>query len=810
MENSQQPIVFLGTITAARGTDVSENTLDLLAIKEDGEIQCFDGDSLEEKWTSPSSALGRDSATSITNSKVEFAHITNAHAASQGILKGRQDVFALFTQEISEEGFNPEILVIITKSSEVPLVRTLHIVSLPRRSAANLNSLKHSVEPLLSANLPSQDAALLTNKTSFSIQPSMGIIQQLTGNVLHTFDLSDTLPKEQSKLKCVGAQSFLRISSTSIMVSSEKSITVYNPRYHSVLAKVDFAVAATTESLKRKRDADEGTNGTTHYSCNFVAYFPKLGAAVAILDHNLVSVQVEGQQDRHGKPRATGLLTDSLGGSTKEQLRPGRSGKAKTKDNKLAGLKSMPTYAPGSIGAPDAAWAEQISEVESVLLEGNASQFDELISVKIGLKGDKDVAQVNGISPNTNRNKGNRPPQSSSDVDPRWIFYTLSKIFTLSEEDSGEQQLSISFYPPTVFTWLLRAGNVTVTNIEKALGATSFSTIKSVPAGELVNALVEMDPDMDLLLGLLTKTSLSAPELLHAIRKLMDSLGLFGDEASTKHALLTNGEELVADADDIEEQVKALEADAEKALELAEYQLGPGSGVRGEALSLALSKLYTHDDTVRALQTTFQTHEIVSLIYLLRFELARGAWTSRYLDDGEQSDIIDERADIPDNAIILISSLLTNCVDAIGAGGWLSGDARLVNGDPFEAEELIASLKLEVSAALEGIEEAEYLKGLTSEMIRYGDSVLKALPYNPKHNAQDSSSETPAQKRRKPVVLPSVNGDDKILPLGLKAEQLISKFRVGAGGEVQKRTMRDIGHLKSKQVGKYSLERIIV
>jgi hypothetical protein len=170
--------------------------------------------------------------------------------------------------------------------------------------------------------------------------------------------------------------------------------------------------------------------------------------------------------------------------------------------------------------------------------------------------------------------------------------------------------------------------------------------------------------------------------------------------------------------------------------------------------------------------------------------------------DADEAEIVNKDAEVPDNAIILISSLLNNCVDAVGAGGWLSGEARLVDGDPFEAEELIASLKLEVSAALEGIEEAVYLKGLTSEMIRYGDGVQAAMP--------KPASETQAEKRSKPIILPPLDQDLKTLPLGLKAEKQISLLKAAAGGAVHKRTRRDIGYLKSQKVGKYSRERIII
>ena len=790
--SSKARVVFLGTVTAARVSDITENTSDLLVVKEDGEMQCFDGGNLQEKWTSPATALYREYTPPTPEATVEFAHLTNAHAASQGILKGRQDVFTIFPQEISEDGFNPDVLVIITRS---PNSRTIHIMTLPRRSASNSSGMKHSVESLLAVNLPSPKH--FSPKATFSLQVSSGTLLQLSKGRLTTFDLSDTLPKEISQIRSLGAQSFLRLSSTSVMVSSNSSLDVYNPKFQSILASIQVDCRPSSDTLKRKRVDAEETNAISSHECSLVSYFPKLGTAVGILGNALLGIQIESQ----GKGQAAGRLIDSLGCAIPGQVRPGRAG-----ENPEVGLSTMEAYIPGSLADGEEAWAEQIKPLEEAFANGDALEFDSVIADKFACITEEPTPGkplVNG----TSTPKKTKPPQSFADINRRWIIYMLGKIFSWSKDaDVSEYRLSISFYAPKTFTWLLRTGNVTVSNIESALREQiRKSPLNALPSGELVDAVVEMDRDMDLLYVLIAENFLGAAELLIAIRYLMQSLELLGDNSQAVQKLLTNGEDTELTNSDVEEEVKKLEAEAEADLALAEYQLGPGSGVRGEALSLALLKLYTcpTNSIVYALQTTFSSQEVVALIYLLRFELARGAWTARYLDT-EQSDIIDEGADIPDNSIVLISSLLNNCIDAIGAGGWLAGDARLVNGDSFEAKELIASLKLEVSAALEGIEEAAYLRGLTSEMIRYGDSVQGGIP-KPGPKPQ-------GMKKRgvKPVLLPSTERDMKTLPLGLKADQQISLLKVGAGGEIHERTRRDIGHLKSHKVGKYSLERIII
>jgi hypothetical protein len=794
-------VVFIGVISATFGSELTATSSDLLVVRKDGEIQCLDGETLQEKWKSPASALveAHDAAQS-KDIEVEYAHLTNAHAASQRILKGRQDVLAVFAQEISEDGYNPDLLVLVTKAPET-LTRTLHIIAPPRRSSAHVSGLQHSVQVLLTAPFPVPYKR--KDNPTFSIQISTGTLQQLTNNTLTTFDLTECGPKEQSSLLVSRAESFLRLSSTSIMVSSEHSITVYNPKYQSILATIELDRTSEKESSKRKRQSESDINGIFSSSCILVTYFPKLGTAVAIRDNNLIAIQVEGHQDRQGRPRATGLLIDSLGCSVKEQSRPGRGKKGLNH----VSAKTMLAYLPGSITTFEGPWAEQIRSLEKAFSAEDAGKFDELIAEKLPVSS---KTEPNSAKPFTNGVKVSA--KETSNVDRRWIIYALRRIFSIVEGSSEESKLSVSFYPPNVFWWLIDAGHMTVANIEVALRIDTVTpSAKSIPAGELVNSIVELNPDMDLLLALLGKNYLGPADLLHAIRTLMESLEMLGENLRAKQGLLTNGEDAGLVNGDTDERLEELEAEAEKDLELAEYQLGPGSGVRGQALSLALSKLYTCPTSaiVHALQTTLTSQEIVCLIYLLRFELARGAWTAKYFGDDE-SELIDEDAEVPGSAIILISSLLNNCIDAVGAGGWLSGDLKFVKGDPFEAEELISSLKLEVSAALEGIQEAAYLKGLTSEMVRYGDAMQKSLPQE-----RDPDSETPARKKRKgpvnaPLLLPSTNAEVRILPLGLKADKQISLLKVGAGGEVSKRTARDIGHLRSQKVGKYPVERIMI
>ena len=63
----------------------------------------------------------------------------------------------------------------------------------------------------------------------------------------------------------------------------------------------------------------------------------------------------------------------------------------------------------------------------------------------------------------------------------------------------------------------------------------------------------------------------------------------------------------------------------------------------------------------------------------------------------------------------------------------------------------------------------------------------------------------------KPVPLHVRESGTEALPLGLKTgKERISAQKVVSGGEIVDRSARETGHLRSQQVGPYSLERIAI
>ena len=235
------------------------------------------------------------------------------------------------------------------------------------------------------------------------------------------------------------------------------------------------------------------------------------------------------------------------------------------------------------------------------------------------------------------------------------------------------------------------------------------------------------------------------------------------------------------------------------------YLNNEDAGIRGRGISVAFTKLGAcpHSSAVKALRSTFKPQEILSLMYVLRIELVKGGWTDRYLEV-EYRDDEDAPFDAPPDGIIkLIADLLGVCLDSLGPGGWLLNDA-LQAGD--EAADFIGSLTHEVSAALEGLEEMTFLRNFLAGPVKYCEEVSR------KQQQAAAITEVPdANGAAKPIAICVKDPTARTLPLGLKpASQQVSSHKVGSGGEIIQRSLRERGHLISQKVGSYSLERIVI
>jgi hypothetical protein len=213
-------------------------------------------------------------------------------------------------------------------------------------------------------------------------------------------------------------------------------------------------------------------------------------------------------------------------------------------------------------------------------------------------------------------------------------------------------------------------------------------------------------------------------------------------------------------------------------------------------LMICLTRLYRcHDSEIRkAFKHELSKPALIALIDYLRMNLAKGGWLSKYTDENGAPK--GQEVCYESDEICVTAKLLNCAVDSLGSAAWLLSSASSI--DIGNAADTIAYMKAEISAALEGIEEAAYLQGMLHEALLYSTTV------------QHQSNKIPDPRIIKPITI-SLDNEASLLPIGLKAPTMkIERAKVNAGGAIQERSMRDIGRLKSRKVGPYSFERILI
>ncbi|WQF75066.1 hypothetical protein CDEST_00080 [Colletotrichum destructivum] len=755
----KSPITYLFTSSAVDTTVVGDSPQaergDVLGLCRDGQVLCLDGEALEQKWSASSYSLCKDLLPStVSKYEVEFSLHAAASEILNGLFQGRQDAFGSFGRLIDPKTFNPDVLTIVVRTNtEDTTSRFLIILGvLPTVSSQPLVQLH--VTPL-----PSQDD-IATESAAYQLHIQSGKLLQLCGPVLRTYDLTSAVPKLQGRLPLPELTSFLQLSEHSVLCLSNNFASMLNPTFHSVQASTAIELPESTEQQKP----------------TLITFLSKLDMAVAVVGNTLVSIQIE-RPKSHGKE---GLLIDSIGkGLPRSDRVPASLPKT--------GNTTFETYLPGTLS--DEYVKESLADVEKAdgyLLAQDWKAFEGLLAQRFGVAIDQE-AEVTGVQ--TPDWKWLERSDKYPAVDRRWVLYAISRVFSMDVQAAEGGLLRCMLPASNVMIYLIAAGHLTNANMSAAFkNELVEAASKESIIDKLVQRLVDMDPALELLLNYVSATKLGEKELLLVIRIIMRSL----DQQSR---LLPP-----APTETKEEEYVAMEIDLlEKELELAEYHLGDDSNLRARALTTAFEKLsnYSSVATVRALRETFNPTEVLSLIHLLRVQLIGSAWTSRYVDTTNFDKDEAARAP-PDGAISLIAELLSRCIDSVGPSGWLTNGTSS-SGDRADAADFITALKLEVSAALEGLNEAVYLDGIVGEAVQYGRAVRAGVKTGPSGRAQVLA---------KPVSLDVESSPH--LPLGLVSKQNVSNIKIVSGGEVLERSSREKGHLLSQKVKAYSLERISI
>lgn len=756
------PIVHLETLTTHNEETALNNKL--LAIHDNGEIRCFTEDLGLEEWKAnitPGSTLS-----------VERALVLSFEEATQSVLKNHEDVLALCGRE--EVTSDSSLLFLITRTTSSARSDWGSTLCLRLFLIRVAKSARRPLEELISLSLP-EPRVFKAEKSTYLWHRSNGTILQRSSSAVAVYDVHSLVPQLMHHMplrsgKIVGC---LRLSPFLIAINTLVSIYIVDLQYSSIQAKQALEPVPRTINQAVKQNYTPKNKGGTH----LLSYFAALDLIVALQDRKLVAFQLStetGQGSWTRKRKRGGLLVNSIGLETvpvKERLSMSRA------------LRGIPK--PLGIRLPDSRtvddWNSMEEKLESLFVGNYFTQFEILMASELGITNGADETEVRTML--------------SVDTDLRKIYYLLNKVFTIEQtqqaegQNSVQRKLKVSWFSDTLCHWMIRHGLFSVNHIEASLKLQGcIEATEHLVVGAYTQAVVEWDRSLKILELILTNpVRIDAREIVHALRHLMGLLNVF--EPVNEVEVPTNGNVLN-------------EGRPDQSMDLKTALLRNENQNIAHALECILIRLNTFKTSkiTQALKSELSAQDLRSLVDVLRTALAQGLWLLPYVEDNLEP----LRNDKSDNGQISIIAKLLNCViDSIGTGGWILGSSS--THDLSETADTIVCMKAEISAALEGIEEATYLRGLLGEILLYGKNSTTSQP---NHFGVLGANQQSAKIQS--ITTGGAGIESSALPLGLKAIQKVSTTRVIAGGVLQQRSQRDIKRLQSKMVGKYSFDQITI
>lgn len=775
------PIVFLTATSAKKSNPYPDEALpgyDVVAVAADGTILSLHGETLEKKWQSAPAVFVQElsTASSVADFRVDFVQSSLAADVIDGMFGGKSDLFGVFQEKVHREGFNPDILIAITSFQETATTRRrhVHILAFPEARVSRQGT-GQNIIPLFVSPLPTD-----VSPSKYQLDVKAGALQELANDVLYSYTITGGIPRLETQLPVPGLKSFVRLSKTSVLAATPEALSIYNPAYRSL---------QTTTTVDNETFGGPPAAGGQQDTCDLLLYLAGREMAVGLRGASLIAVQVEAPRTRGLKRRADGLLVDAI--------RRGISGQppcSHSSEHMSAAILKEPL--PGSLSETYwAEWQQKSAEADEFFQTKNLAGFEELLAGIFKIE-TAEAEKPNGVRPNKKdaaksvaKSTWLPPSGDYPQVDRRWVLYAIGKVFAWNDKALGDVealQLACVLPESNVLSYLVNAGHLSTSNIKSAFNEETLEMddVDNVIGEELPQLLASVDPTLELLTSYISVTMVGSVELTASIKLLLGSLGLLQNASS--------GQELQAMADTPEDGDDSImmELDrAEEELQITEYYLGNESDSRARGLSVAFSKLAACPaaHTVQSLRRLFKPEEVICLMNILRMELIKDGWTTRYLDGPADAE---EEADTASNeSIQLISNLLCRCLDSVGLGGWMGFDMMLASGGAEdEALDFFGQFQAEVSVALEGIFEAVRLQGSLSEAVGYANRARAAAAGA--HLSKGSAVRSQA------------------LPFGLKTDAPVSADRVRSGGEVVARSRRQMGLFQSKKQKAYSVTRI--
>lgn len=757
----------------------------LLALHQDGTVTGYSAGLESEEWRSSINA-GSSNLGSMPD--IQAAAVLSVQQARKAILKGREDILARLGPD--EDAANRSLLLVMTRSPTKDADSSVGVLELRIFNISIANSNRsglaigtgHKLQPLATLAMP-EPSLFIAKKSQITMHTASGTIYQDVDGALAVYDLTGSVPRLVHTV-FRNDTSFLRLSPELVASTRGASLSVIDLRYGSLQAEGTLTLSHEAKITQNSRKLKEIKTTTTE-NVRLLSYFAPLDIIVALDGRNVLAVQMFRTQrlDKSRKRKREGLLVISLGRGSSSM-----NGAPSTFCEPSGKIKSLGHYLPFFDNND---WKGKKAALDRCLARNDEKEFQRLMAAALGMKvnGEDNKIYISG---------------SRDRVDQHAVSYALKVIFSVDQAPlnvgpAGEypRSLSIRLFPPEIGNWLIEKGLLTLDRIESSLkqyGA--LPLISKLASGSLIQALAKFDSSLKILLSMLANpVPLSSQELAHVLVIVAQSPDVVAIE---NQRLLTNGDREDDDGNNQKVQLAIGQTTEDPS---PPSPILPDDNLSRRLLNFAMKRLYAcpSPSVARALKRELSTPQLRILVDTLRMEIARSGWLSPYEDRLEALDLNLQN----DSQICFIAHLLNCVIDSLGTGGWIVGNS--MSDDLAETADTIAYMKAEISAALEGIEEAIYLKGMLGEILLCGKDTL-----NPAVRQSRSNEAQHPALPAKPMTLALDEEDSQLLPLGLKPLPVVSPTKVGAGGELIKRSRRDIGRLKSRMVGKYSFDRIMI
>ncbi|KIW21104.1 hypothetical protein PV08_01683 [Exophiala spinifera] len=603
------------------------------------------------------------------------------------------------------------------------------------------------------------------------------------GATFSTYDLSKMIPATISTLDTAinGSFEIMAITPAFAICSFQESLRLYDLKYQSIRLQQD----TTRTNLKRKRHrmTAEGQIGPVE----FITYLSHSARVIGKRRHHLVAIDISlsaGSKELH----AGSQLIQNIGLGVKLH----------DEAHRLGG--NIPRLAIGSSGdnsVSSKSWSSVRKRLDELAQAGDATGFEEVFAADLR----------SGLL------QSSLPPPMIDDLPATRLAipdaktnYILTKIFHIESTEGTPQdappdaRLKIQLPSFKLIVWLSRLGLLSHIGVKRAVSSHSPGAAELVKLDSVAEALLEVDPSLKLLTECLEAGFSPYAEEQAAVAQalLSRALTVVADAAPASKSDATSHE----DGGKQEMQIQTLETSTsdptwlppqlQTALVLSLNKLGAGS-----------TKTIT-----QSLRSLFSQRETLALVQFLRQQLFQGGHTRSF----QSLPPIEARSKVSGMPLSAIINILSSCVDAIGPLGIIGA----LENEDFVGN-IIPDLVTEITHATESLVDATELRGILRETLRYEESIRKHESAGGRLQVGGPAARL-TQQPGKIVTLYSENTkeDDGFqlrggLPLALRAENVISPYKVRkGGGQVLKRSAREMSMLKSMSKGQYSFERLVL